>query len=941
MQIKSKDSKRNFKLVQETKLKDLKSKLIEYRHKSGAQIFWLKNKDKEKFFGLSLISRPYDDMGLPHITEHSVLHGSKKYPFFGADPFYLLLRRKQALQLNATTYPEQTFYYFSALNHGDFLSTMDIYLDGIFNPNILWEENILRQEGKRYDQNSKGELVYNGVVLQEMMSYYGNPDVTLENMILKSMLKDGAYKFDSGGDPNKIVDLSFEDFKTFYKKYYGTKNTKIFLYGDIKEADVFGLLDEYLSSARNSRSFKVTQGKEAGKKNVKQYFNLPKDESRLALVYYAEQAERLKDNIILEIIFDSLSRFESDFLKSYLKKSGLSRDVNFYFEADTSVNLMHIHFDGINAEKFKEAQDLVRKSIKQIARDGLNKKRIKDEIENAKYRIKKWPLLESKAKSIFRHTLSLWNYINPAEALNSSGLLKEIEEDFKKDEKIFDAYFRKYFLEAEDYGVFKLEAKESFDNLKEFKAKQAALKKLSKARKREIEKQIEDFKNFKKQKDDLSLISSSSFKDLKAGKRETFNIEKKVSAGGRSYLCKNKSGIYKLDLYFNLSHLTLKELRRLQVLLKLFKKASSKGRSRQEIDRLKSSLQSFDFNLALLPNRKKESEVKLHFQAETWAKKSTEIFALLEIYTQELLFDENILTKSLKEMLSRIQTQIQDWRTHISFTDKLALSKLSKSHYIQEQISGYAFIDFLKSELTKDPAELITYYKELYKKVFTKKAIFIAEFSPKEMAVQNLDFLDSRVYKKVNIDFEKSYESSFLKNNFLPANQNAMSFEAAADFYKMLLAQNLLSFGYLTDEVRVKRGAYGVYFMPIYPGLAHFRSFNDPNVSSSFEIFEKAFCEAEFDEADFQGAIARVLLYFDRPQSETEAAHKALIMDFKGENEDFLEKKREEILSTTRSDIEKLFARLAKDLKKGNVKLSIGAELKKEDAKLFDKIDEA
>ena len=62
-----------------------------YRHKeTGAEVLSIKAPDDNKVFGITFRTLPKDDTGIPHILEHSVLCGSRKYPV--KEPFVEMLK---------------------------------------------------------------------------------------------------------------------------------------------------------------------------------------------------------------------------------------------------------------------------------------------------------------------------------------------------------------------------------------------------------------------------------------------------------------------------------------------------------------------------------------------------------------------------------------------------------------------------------------------------------------------------------------------------------------------------------------------------------------------------------------------------------------------------------------------------------------------------------
>ena len=120
-----------------------------YKHdKTGAEVLYLENEDDNKAFNIAFRTPPYNDNGIAHIIEHSVLNGSKKYP--SKEPFVELLKGSLNTFLNAMTYSDKTVYPVSSRNQKDFNNLMSVYLDAVFYPNFKHDPQILMQEGWHY-----------------------------------------------------------------------------------------------------------------------------------------------------------------------------------------------------------------------------------------------------------------------------------------------------------------------------------------------------------------------------------------------------------------------------------------------------------------------------------------------------------------------------------------------------------------------------------------------------------------------------------------------------------------------------------------------------------------------------------------------------------------------------------------------------------------------
>ncbi len=234
----------NFELLEKRYLKEQKSEALFYRHKkTGAEILSLINDDENKVFGITFRTPPENSTGIAHILEHSVLCGSRKYPV--KEPFVELLKGSLQTFLNAFTYPDKTCYPVASQNMQDFYNLIDVYLDSVFYPRLT--DHVFQQEGWHYElEDATGPLNYKGVVYNEMKGSYSSPSSLLSSLSSRSLFPDTTYGLDSGGDPEIIPELTFNDLKTFHDKYYHPSNSRIFVYGDDDPEKRLSLIDEYL-----------------------------------------------------------------------------------------------------------------------------------------------------------------------------------------------------------------------------------------------------------------------------------------------------------------------------------------------------------------------------------------------------------------------------------------------------------------------------------------------------------------------------------------------------------------------------------------------------------------------------------------------------------------------------------------------------------------------
>ncbi|MDF1514602.1 MAG: insulinase family protein, partial [Anaerolineae bacterium] len=233
-----------FKLLKEEIIPELNTTAKLYRHvKSGAELFSLENDDENKVFGITFRTPPEDSTGLPHIMEHSVLNGSQKYPV--KEPFMELVKGSLQTFLNAFTYPDKTCYPIASTNLQDFYNLTDVYLDAVFHPRISPET--MAQEAWHYElETLDGPLSFRGVVFNEMKGAFSSPDSLISRYSEQSLFPENAYRFESGGDPVDIPNLTYEQFKRFHQTYYHPSNARIFFYGDDDPDARLRLLDQVL-----------------------------------------------------------------------------------------------------------------------------------------------------------------------------------------------------------------------------------------------------------------------------------------------------------------------------------------------------------------------------------------------------------------------------------------------------------------------------------------------------------------------------------------------------------------------------------------------------------------------------------------------------------------------------------------------------------------------
>jgi len=408
-----------FKLLREEYVAEYDAKVFLFEHeKTGAEVMSLSNDDENKTFGVTFRTPPANSTGIPHILEHSVLCGSRKYPI--KEPFVELIKGSLNTFLNAMTYPDRTCYPVASCNLQDFKNLVDVYLDAVFHPRCMTNEKTFLQEGWHYELDSpEGEMTFKGVVFNEMKGVYSSPDSVLAREAQQALFPDNTYGVDSGGDPRVIPDLSFDEFKAFHGKFYHPSNARLWFYGDDDVEDRLELLDSFLNEFEREEvdSAVATQP----------FFSEPK---RVVASYVAGEGEEQQKSFVQvnwllnDGPFDQETALAVGFLDNLLmgspaaplrmalEESGLGEAiVGWGLEDELRQPTFAIGLKGVAKEDIPKVEKLIEDTIAAIAKDGFTQAAIDASVNTIEFSMRenntgRFP----RGLSLMLRSLSAWLY---------------------------------------------------------------------------------------------------------------------------------------------------------------------------------------------------------------------------------------------------------------------------------------------------------------------------------------------------------------------------------------------------------------------------------------------------------------------------------------------------------------------------------------------------
>lgn len=206
---------------------------------TGAKHIHIACADDCKNFNVTFPTVPRTNNGVAHILEHVVLAGSEKYPV--RDPFFSMTSRSVRDFMNAMTFPSATAYPFASRNEADFWNLLEVYLDACFFPRI--SEESFMQEGHRLEfdatEDPKSGLKIKGVVFNEMKGAMATASSVLGRSLGKGLMPGTTFSYNSGGDPEHIPTLTWDELKAFHAVHYHPSNALFYTYGDMNLTELF------------------------------------------------------------------------------------------------------------------------------------------------------------------------------------------------------------------------------------------------------------------------------------------------------------------------------------------------------------------------------------------------------------------------------------------------------------------------------------------------------------------------------------------------------------------------------------------------------------------------------------------------------------------------------------------------------------------------------
>lgn len=299
-----------------------------------------------------------------------------------------MLPRSLSNFMNAFTSSDHTTYPFATTNAQDFKNLMSVYLDSTLHP--LLKEHDFTQEGWRLgpenpaqEKGTTDDIVFKGVVYNEM----------------KGQMSDSSYLYyirfhehlfpainNSGGDPQKMTDLTYDQLKNFHHEHYHPSNAKVLTYGDMPLSDHLSAIGKELdkfSKINADSDIKVPENLTQGPRYVTlkgpvDPLNPPESQYKTSLTWLMGDTSHVLENFSLSILSSLLMDGYGSPLYRNLIEAGLGPDFtpNTGYDGSGKRAIFSVGLNGVKNENLAKVRQTIHDTLQDTKAKGFDQQKI-------------------------------------------------------------------------------------------------------------------------------------------------------------------------------------------------------------------------------------------------------------------------------------------------------------------------------------------------------------------------------------------------------------------------------------------------------------------------------------------------------------------------------------------------------------------------------------
>jgi Zn-dependent M16 (insulinase) family peptidase len=859
--------------------------------------------------------------------------------------------------MNAFTSSDHTTYPFATTNAQDFRNLMSVYLDATLNPLLkstdftqegwrIGPENPLAAASDAAQDSPDSRLVFKGVVYNEM----------------KGQMSDASYLYyirfhehlipalnNSGGDPQKITDLTYEQLKNFHSEHYHPSNAKIFTYGDMPLADHLKEVGDQLSKfsmIEVDTDIKKPIDLSSGPKNV--VVKGPTDplvpadaQHKTSVTWIVKETEDMVERFGLSVLSSLLLDGYGSPFYTKLVESGLGSDFtpNTGFSATGKGATFSVGLTGVQEAAVPKVREAIYETLKDIQSKGFEKIKVEGILHQLELSLKH-KTAHFGMGLMSRIQPDWFNGIDPFDSLAWQRTVDGFKQRYAQPgylESLLESYYltdntltftmvpsESYSQEMVDEENQRLASK-ILETTKQFPSEEAAQEHLVK---RELEL-LEEQENGRNQ--DLSSLPTLHVKDIpraKPGKELRLTNIGNVKVQWREAPTNGLTYFRAVHQFENLPD-ELRELIPLftESLLRLGTKSMTMEKL-EELIKLKTGGINVGYHSTTSPAALDKFEEGLVFSGYAFDRNVPEMYNLMRMLLMDTDFNSPEAEKRIRQLLQTSANGAIDGiaETGHGYARRYAMAGLTPEGRLREQISGLTQVKLTATLASRsEPGSLHDVIGKLKKlqsiAISNASSLRVALNCGTESALTNERMLTrflSSLPAKTNASLASTTpQTNFQRNakTFFPLPYQVyysgialrtVPYTDSSSAPLQILAQ-LLTHKHLHHEIREKGGAYGggAYSQSL-GGVFGFYSYRDPNPQNTLKIVRDAGIWARdrnWTERDIEEAKLSVFQGLDAPQSVSDEGMTNFLA---GVPHEMQQKRREELLDVTAEAVKKV-----------------------------------
>ncbi|OTA67306.1 hypothetical protein K449DRAFT_401818 [Hypoxylon sp. EC38] len=938
-----------FTLLRTKHVPELELTALHLRHdKTGADYLHIAREDTNNVFSIGFKTNPPDDTGVPHILEHTTLCGSQKYPI--RDPFFKMLPRTLSNFMNAFTASDHTYYPFATTNAQDFQNLMSVYLDATLHP--LLKETDFTQEGWRIGpenprvaergaaETEESKLVFKGVVYNEM----------------KGQMSDAGYLFyirfqdhifpdinNSGGDPQKITDLTYEQLRKFHAEHYHPSNAKLITYGDMPLADHLKEVDAQMNAFEKIQAdieHKRPIDLSDGPRTVTLFGPVdpladPDKQYKTSVSWVTGNTNDVLESFSMALLSSLLMDGYGSPLYKGLIESGLGTDwsPNTGYDGSAATGIFSIGLTGVEQSNVEKVKGEVQKILREIRDKGFERTKIDGYLHQLELSLKH--KTANFGLSVLHRLKGKWfSGTDPFDSLAWNDTVAAFEAKLAEGgylEELMDKYLLNdntltfTMAPSETYGAEI--AKEEEDRLaakiqeaaQEAGGEQAARKFFEQ---RELDLLVEQSKS---NTQDLSCLPTVHVKDIPRQKEPVLIRDEAAHGTTIQWHEAPTNGL----TYFRAINTFENLPDELRSLIPLFTdsimRLGTKDMTMEQLEdqiKLKTGGVSVGYMSTASPTDFHQASEGLLLKGMALDRNVPEMFDLLRKLIQETNFDSPEAALRIRQLLEAAADGVVNdiASSGHAYARRYAESGLTREGYLSEQVSGLSQVKLITSLAGRPESDqfedIIEKLKQIQKFALAGNSIRTALTCGPDSVQANSSalskFMSSRPTDSVS--FPPAEKQTFARDikAFFPLPYQVYygclalptaSYTSPQGAPLQILAQ-LLTHKHLHHEIREKGGAYGGgAYMKGLEGIFGFYSYRDPNPQNTLAIMKGAgrwAVDKEWSDRDLEEAKISVFQGVDAPKSVNA---EGMLRFMSGVTHEMQQKRREQLLDVTKDQV--------------------------------------